>query len=75
MISVVIPIHNEADSLETLHAELDRVVAASALGAAEFVFVDDGSRDRSWEVVRQLAAADPASGRFGSAATSARPPP
>ena len=28
MISVVIPIHNEADSLETLHAELDRVVAA-----------------------------------------------
>ena len=56
MISVVIPIYNEADSLETLHAELDRVVAATALGTAEFVFVDDGSRDRSWEV-------DPPTGR------------
>lgn len=58
MISVVAPLHNEAESLETLHAELSRVVAERGL-EAEFVFVDDGSRDRSWEVIKQLTARDP----------------
>jgi len=59
MISVVIPLFNEADSLEALHAELDRVFSAESLGPAEFVFVDDGSRDRSWAVLAALAERDP----------------
>ncbi len=56
MISVVIPLHNEEESLETLHAEL-----AAALGdmESETIFVDDGSRDGSWDVVMNLAANDP----------------
>lgn len=57
MISVVIPVYNERESLATLHGELDRAFAA--LGPAEFLFVDDGSRDGSWAVVRSLAEADP----------------
>jgi glycosyltransferase involved in cell wall biosynthesis len=61
MLSVVVPLHNEQESLATLHDELDRAIAA--LGPdrveAEFVFVDDGSRDGSWGVVRELAARDP----------------
>jgi glycosyltransferase involved in cell wall biosynthesis len=59
MISVVIPLYNEAESLDVLLDELDRVFADPALGPAEFVFVDDGSRDRSWAVVRAMAARDP----------------
>ncbi len=59
MISVVVPLCNEAESLATLHAELAAVVEAGGLGPAEFVFVDDGSRDDSWGVIRSLAAADP----------------
>ncbi len=59
MISVVVPLFNEAESLATLHAELSRAFEAGALGDAEFVFVDDGSRDESWAVIRKLAAADP----------------
>ena len=59
MISVVIPLYNEAESLETLHGELSRVVAEQGLGPVEFVFVDDGSRDASWSVVRRLADRDP----------------
>ena len=51
MISVVIPLYNEAESLPTLHAELDRVFAEPGVGPVEFVFVDDGSRDGSWAVV------------------------
>ena len=59
MISVVIPLYNEADSLETLHAELARVFGAVVKTPAEFVFVDDGSHDASWEVVRRLGTRDP----------------
>lgn len=59
MISVVIPLHNEADSLETLHAELSAVFEREGLGPGEFIFVDDGSRDGSWAVVRALADRDP----------------
>ena len=58
-ISVVVPLFNEAESLETLHAELSRVFASSAPGPAEFIFVDDGSRDRSWDVIKTLTARDP----------------
>ncbi|MDR3636619.1 MAG: glycosyltransferase family 2 protein [Isosphaeraceae bacterium] len=58
MISVVIPLYNEEESLTQLHAELDRTFGDGALGQAEFIFVDDGSRDGSWEVVRILVKRD-----------------
>ena len=59
MISVVVPLYNEAESLATLHAELARTFESGGLGPAEFLFVDDGSRDGSWAVIRALATADP----------------
>ncbi len=59
MISVVVPLYNEAESLATLHAELVRSFESNNLGPAEFLFVDDGSRDGSWGVIRQIAASDP----------------
>lgn len=58
-LSFVIPVHNERESLAQLREELDRVTAAHGLGPVEFIFVDDGSRDDSWAVVRELAARDP----------------
>ncbi|MGO8688806.1 MAG: glycosyltransferase family 2 protein [Thermoguttaceae bacterium] len=57
MLSIVIPVFNEAESLETLHRELGEVAAAEGYDL-DVVFVDDGSRDGSWEVIRRLAAAD-----------------
>jgi glycosyltransferase involved in cell wall biosynthesis len=59
MISVVIPLHNEEESLAALHGELDAVLAGGALGPAEIIFIDDGSRDGSWGVVQTLAQRDP----------------
>jgi glycosyltransferase involved in cell wall biosynthesis len=58
-ISVVIPIHDEADSLPTLIGELDRVFAGGVLGEAVYVLVDDGSRDASWSVIQRLAEENP----------------
>jgi glycosyltransferase involved in cell wall biosynthesis len=62
MISVVIPVYNEAESLATLRDELRRAFAG--LGredrSVEILFVDDGSRDASWAAIRKLAEDDPA---------------
>lgn len=58
MLSVVIPVFNEAESLTILHQELSEVAAAQGYDL-DVVFVDDGSTDGSWEVIRGLAAADP----------------
>jgi dolichol-phosphate mannosyltransferase len=57
-LSVVIPLFNEEESLPPLWAELRPVLEALAL-AFEVVFVDDGSVDRSAEVVRGFRDADP----------------
>ena len=58
MLSVVIPVLNEAESLASLHCELSEVAAAEGY-KLDIIFVDDGSRDASWKVIAGLAAADP----------------
>jgi len=58
MISVVIPVYNEEESLTTLHSELGAAFARLG-GEVEFVFVDDGSRDGSWRRIEELAGRDP----------------
>jgi glycosyltransferase involved in cell wall biosynthesis len=57
-VSVVIPVYNEEENLPLLWPELRDVLEGQAL-AFEVVFVDDGSRDRSAEVIRGLREADP----------------
>jgi glycosyltransferase involved in cell wall biosynthesis len=54
-ISVVVPLYNEEESLGELSAWITRVVRAEGL-SYEIIFVDDGSRDGSWDVVERLAA-------------------
>jgi glycosyltransferase involved in cell wall biosynthesis len=57
-ISIVIPVYNEAESLPALHAEL--AATLPALGKSyEIIAVDDGSRDNSLQVLKQLVEADP----------------
>jgi len=54
MISVVIPVYNERESLPQLHAEIETVTAAARLDL-EVIFVDDGSTDGSWGAIAELA--------------------
>ncbi|GHV00691.1 glycosyl transferase [Bacteroidia bacterium] len=58
-ISVVIPLLNERESLGELHAWIVRVMREEGL-SYEVIFVDDGSRDGSWEEIERLAATDSA---------------
>lgn len=57
MISIVIPVHNEVESLESLYAEIDDVARTQGYDL-EIIFVDDGSTDNSWRSIQQLAATD-----------------
>jgi undecaprenyl-phosphate 4-deoxy-4-formamido-L-arabinose transferase len=52
-VSVVIPVFSEAPNLEPLYGRLERVLE-DLDRPYEVIFVDDGSRDRSLEVMRGL---------------------
>jgi glycosyltransferase involved in cell wall biosynthesis len=58
MLSTVIPVYNEVESLEPLYRELAAVAREQAY-QLDLVFVDDGSTDGSWEAIRRIAAGDP----------------
>jgi glycosyltransferase involved in cell wall biosynthesis len=57
-LSFVIPCHNEQDNLRPLVQAL-REVSERLQHSFEIVITDDCSRDRSWAVLQELAAADP----------------
>jgi len=57
VISCIIPVFNEAESLRELYRELTEVAAHRQLDI-EAVFIDDGSTDDSWNVIRELARQD-----------------
>jgi len=58
-ISVVIPLYNEAESLPELHDWIARVMREHGF-SYEILFINDGSSDDSWEVIKQLQANNPA---------------
>ena len=53
-ISVVIPLYNEDESLPELYDWIERVMVANNF-SFEVIFVNDGSTDRSWEVINELS--------------------
>ena len=57
MISIVVPALNEVENISRLHEELS-VVAKENDYDIEFIFIDDGSTDGTWEEILALADAD-----------------
>jgi glycosyltransferase involved in cell wall biosynthesis len=58
MLSVIIPIYNEEENIPPLHEELYGVLSGIDR-PFEIIYVDDGSADRSYELLRAIAASEP----------------
>lgn len=57
-ISVVVPIFNEDESLPHLEAWIRRVMEANKF-SYEIIMVDDGSKDKSWQIIEELKTKNP----------------
>ena len=56
LISVVIPVYNEQENLPTIyHALCDIFEPIKNTYDYEFLFIDDGSKDASWELIQQFS--------------------
>jgi glycosyltransferase involved in cell wall biosynthesis len=58
-LSVIIPIYNEQSNIDLLYERIKKVVAGLSV-SHEFIFVNDGSRDRSFELISRLSQKDAA---------------
>lgn len=54
LISVVIPTYNEQDSLHELSDRLEHVLKSEAKGNYEVIFIDDGSDDNTYSVIKEI---------------------
>ncbi|WP_298224355.1 glycosyltransferase family 2 protein [Flavobacterium sp.] len=57
-LSIVIPLLNEEESLQELHDWIVSVMKAQQY-SYEVIFIDDGSTDRSWEIIEKLSGENP----------------
>jgi len=58
MLSIIVPVFNEVQSLRDLYMEIRPVCEKQAI-PYEVIFVDDGSDDGSWKMIEELASNDP----------------
>ena len=74
LLSVVIPAFNEEQSVPLAAAAVVGVLKDAGI-PYELIFVDDGSKDGTWEEIRRAAEAFPGCGAFGSPEISGKRPP
>ena len=53
-LSIIIPLLNEQESLPELHSWIIKVMHANNF-SHEIIFIDDGSTDKSWEIIEKLS--------------------
>ena len=62
MISIVTPVYNEEGNVVYFHDEVTKVMKGVDMDY-EIIYVNDGSKDRTDELIHQLADSDPSCGR------------
>ena len=53
-ISVIVPLYNEEESLPHLVSWIERIMRENGF-TYEIIMVDDGSNDKSWQVIEELS--------------------
>lgn len=64
LISIIVPCYNEEESLRLFHGAVRAAAAQMPDCRFEFILVNDGSRDGTLEVMRELAREDPSVGYY-----------
>ena len=57
-ISLIIPCYNEEEALPTFYAELEKVTAQMPAYTFEMLFIDDGSKDNTLQIVKGFSDKD-----------------
>ena len=57
LLSIIVPVLNEEESLRELHQQIESVCAREQI-SFELLFIDDGSTDKSWEIIQSLSQAE-----------------
>lgn len=57
LLSILVPVYNNAAFLQELHTRTAAALTAAGIDF-ELILVNDGSRDRSWDIIREIAATD-----------------
>lgn len=58
-LSIVIPCYNEEESIRELHRRVTGVCETAPVSSYEIILVNDGSRDQTPAIMREMAKADP----------------
>jgi len=56
-VSIIIPLYNESESLEELNEWINRSFIDHSF-SYEIIYIDDGSNDKSWKVIEEIAKSD-----------------
>lgn len=59
MMSIIIPAYNEEENIENTASVISGIMEENKI-PCEILFVDDGSKDRTWELIEKLAGSNPA---------------
>lgn len=54
-LSIIIPIYNEEGNIDKLFSRLNQVIQKLNLNEVEYIFINDGSKDRSLDLIKGLA--------------------
>ena len=58
LLSICVPVYNEVDNVPLLHQAIIDVVGPANI-PTEIIFVDDGSKDKSWDAIQNVVKKDP----------------
>ena len=58
IISIIVPCYNEEATLPVLYRELEKITGEMSSFAFEYIFVNDGSSDRTFSMLQEMAEKD-----------------
>ena len=57
-ISVIVPCYNEEESISLFYKEINKVTKKMKDVSFELIFIDDGSSDKSLDIIKELSKSD-----------------